>query len=142
MAVKALILSMVLLVSTNAFATFNAAKDALDRGAEFAKQSRYEEAIISYSRAIEINPKFTEAYYGRGLAYGRKGDYDKAIADFTSVMIFDPGFAAVYNDRAATYCAKKEYNKAWQDVHNAEKLGYKVDPDFLIDLKKASGKEE
>jgi len=138
---KTLILSMLLLVSANAFAG-DAAKEALDRGAEFAKQSRYEEAIISYSRAIEINPKFTEAYYGRGLAYGRKGEFDKAIADFTSVMIFDPGFAAVYNDRAATYCAKKEYNKAWQDVHNAEKLGYKVDPDFLIDLKKASGKEE
>lgn len=125
----------------NAFAK-DSAKEFSDAGMEFVKQSKYDEAVISYARAIELNPNFTEAYYGRGLVYGRKGEFDKAIADFTTVMILDPGFAAAYNDRAVTYCSKKEYNKAWADVHKAEELGYKVNPDFLIDLKKASGREK
>jgi len=139
------IITLVLLAALSCFASAfakDSAKEFSDGGAEFARQNRYEEAIISYSRAIELNPKFTEAYYGRGLAYGCKGEFDKAIADFTTVMVFDPGFAAAYNDRAVAYSSKKEYDKAWTDIHNAEKLGYKVNPDFLIDLKKASGREK
>jgi len=136
-----LILLVTLSVFANAFAK-DSAKEFSDAGIELAKQSKYDEAVISYARAIELNPNFTEAYYGRGLAYGRKGEFDKAIADFTTVMILDPGFAGAYNDRAVTYCSKKEYNKAWADVHKAEELGYKVNPDFLIDLKKASGREK
>lgn len=135
------ILLVTLSVFTNVFAK-DAAKEALDTGMEFAKQSKYEEAIISYARAIELNPNFAEAYYGRGLAYGRRGDHDKAIADFTTVIILNPGFAAVYNDRAVAYCSKQEYDKAWLDIHKAEELGYKVNPEFLKDLKKASGRKK
>jgi len=142
---KKKIITLILLVTLSVFADAfakDSAKEALDAGAEFVKQSKYDEAIISYSRAIEVNPNYGEAYYGRGFAYGHKGDYDKAIDDFTKVIILSPGFADAYNNRAVAYCSKKEYDKAWVDIHKAEELGYKVNPDFLIDLKKASGREK
>ncbi len=36
-----------------------------------------------FNKAIEINPKFAEAYNNRGLAYYIKGQHDKAISDCT-----------------------------------------------------------
>ncbi|MCP4353211.1 MAG: tetratricopeptide repeat protein [Desulfobacterales bacterium] len=35
--------------------------------------NEYDSAIEDYSRAIEINPKFVEAYYSRGFTYLDKG---------------------------------------------------------------------
>ena len=36
---------------------------------------------------------------------------------------------------------KREYEKAWDDVHNAESLGYKLHPGFLKALREASGRQ-
>ena len=47
---------------------------------------------------------------------------------------------ACYN-RGVTYYMIKEYDLAWADVHKVEELGYTVNPEFLKELKKASGRD-
>jgi len=37
---------------------------------------------------------------------------------------------------------KGEYDKSWQDVHKAQSLGAQLAPDFLEQLRKASGRKE
>ena len=46
-------------------------------------QKDYKSAIADYTKAIEINPKLTEAYCNRGLAKSMIFDYKGAIIDFT-----------------------------------------------------------
>lgn len=41
----------------------------LERGVEHAREGRYQEAIHCYNEAIELVPKFAEAYTARGAAY-------------------------------------------------------------------------
>jgi tetratricopeptide (TPR) repeat protein len=40
------------------------------------------QAIEDYDRAIEINPKDTEAYYNHGYAHSRLGNNEQAIEDW------------------------------------------------------------
>ena len=41
-----------------------------------------------------------------------------------------------------TYFHKGEYEKAWDDVYEAQNLGYKVNSLILNALRKASGREK
>ena len=54
-------------------------------------------AIADFTEAVQINPKYTEAYFARGLVHGKDGDFDKAIVDFSEVILLDP------NDAKARY---------------------------------------
>jgi len=51
--------------------------------------------------------------------------------------------ALAYYNRGRTYYFKKdkEYDKSWNDIKKAQDLGYKVPPEFLDDLRKASGRQ-
>ncbi|OGS39747.1 MAG: hypothetical protein A2551_07765 [Elusimicrobia bacterium RIFOXYD2_FULL_34_30] len=40
-----------------------------------------DEAIKNYNKAIEINPKYVDAYNNRAVTYGKKGLYNEAIKD-------------------------------------------------------------
>ncbi|MBQ6975990.1 MAG: tetratricopeptide repeat protein [Selenomonadaceae bacterium] len=40
------------------------------------------QASSDYTKAIQINPNFAEAYYNRGLAYQALGNNAQAQADF------------------------------------------------------------
>ncbi|RNC67206.1 MAG: tetratricopeptide repeat protein [Desulfuromonadales bacterium] len=47
-------------------------------GAIYLKRKAYQDAITTYSKAIEINPKNGVAHYYLGVAYLRTGEYEKA----------------------------------------------------------------
>ncbi|MBN1526635.1 MAG: tetratricopeptide repeat protein [Candidatus Omnitrophica bacterium] len=112
-----------------------------NRGVAYAVKGDLDRAIHDFTKAIEINPRFTNALSNRGNAYMAKGDTDRAIADFTATVVSNPYYAKAYNDRAIAYFLKKEYGKAWDDVRRLEALGGRPHPQFIEDLKKASGKE-
>jgi len=42
--------------------------------------------LADYSKAIELNPDFADAYYGRGYALLKKGEYDRGWADFDKAI--------------------------------------------------------
>jgi tetratricopeptide (TPR) repeat protein len=44
-------------------------------------KDQYDKAISDFNKAIEINPRFAEAYRNRGLAYFYKRNYEKAWDD-------------------------------------------------------------
>lgn len=44
-------------------------QEQYDLGVRYLSEGNYEEAIIAFTAAIEIDPKRAEAYVGRGDAY-------------------------------------------------------------------------
>jgi tetratricopeptide (TPR) repeat protein len=110
------------------------------RGVNYAQKGEEGKALDDFNRAIQLDPKHFFAYYNRGLAYVNGGEYDQAIADFTKAIEINPNDSQVYNDRAVSYFFAKDYEKSWQDVHKAKELGKDVHPGFLMELKKASGR--
>lgn len=57
----------------------------------------YNKALEYFSAAINIDPKYTEAYYGRGITYQTMGENKKAAIDFQSCLSIDPEYQPAIN---------------------------------------------
>ena len=97
---------------------------------------------IPNDQAIELKLKSAQAYCNRGITYAKQWNYDQAIPEFTKAIEINPNYAEAYNFRAITYFRLQEYSKAWADVYKAEELGVTISPEFLEELKRASGREK
>ena len=62
----------------------------------------YEEAIQDFSKAIEFNPKYSNAFNNRGLAKSSIGKKLEAIEDFSKAIEFSPLNADFYMNRGST----------------------------------------
>lgn len=85
----------------------------------------YDEAIAKHTKAIQENPKKALNYYNRALAYRQKDKLDEAISDYSKAIEIKPDYAKAYNNRGFAYAL----------------IGYKFDPEFIEELKKASSKD-
>ena len=56
------------------------------------KKLNYWEAILDFSKAIEIDPKDSFLYFWRGFAYEFLEEYSTAIKDLKIAKQLDPGF--------------------------------------------------
>jgi tetratricopeptide (TPR) repeat protein len=64
---------------------------ALNRtGVEQGKTGNYEGAIISFQKAIELDPGYAESYNNLGFAYYKNGEYDRAEEYFKKALKVDP----------------------------------------------------
>ncbi len=110
-----------------------------NRGTAYGNKGQHDQAISDYSKALEINSRSALTYVGRGIGYDKKGQYDDAISDYTKALEINPKYAEAYYNRGVAYCFKREYEKSWKDVEKAQSLGFVTRPEFVDDLRKASG---
>lgn len=112
-----------------------------NRGIAYSKQGHVDQAILNFTRAVEIAPDFADAYNSRGFVYFKQNNYDQALSDWAKTLEINPRCADTYNNRGVVYCSQKRYDESWEDIHKAEALGIKIDPEFLKDLKKKSKRD-
>jgi len=110
------------------------------RGQMYGKyQQEDAKAIKDYTKAIELQPKFSRAYLNRALSYSMMKEHDKAIADYNKMVELRPAdLKVIINNRANQYFEKGDYAKAWADVDKAKELGVKLDEELIDKLQKAS----
>lgn len=82
----------------------------------------YQEAIDTYTRAINLDPKNAAAYLGRAAAYGEMGRFDKSIDDFNSAVALRPTDSEIYVDRGLMFELSGNYQRALQDYIEAVRL--------------------
>jgi len=91
------------------------AKQYFDRGLSLASEKEYDRAIRAFTKALEIDPKYDDAYWGRGVAWAMKGDPDRAIADYNRALTLNPAHAWAYNNRGCAWRDKGDYDRAITD---------------------------
>ncbi len=64
---------------------------------QFYAQQDWDTAIMYYSKALQNQPKRTDALLGRGLSYMAKGQPDLAFKDFKSLIKIDPKGNEAFN---------------------------------------------
>ena len=111
-----------------------------NRGLAYSARRDHDLAIRDYTTAIRLNPNHHQAYANRGIAYRQKGDCGRAIRDYDRAISLNARFAPTYYNRALAHYFIRDYTKAWADVRACQRLGGKVHPRFLADLRKASGR--
>jgi tetratricopeptide (TPR) repeat protein len=81
-------------------------RKALDANEEFAEAhnnlaytlrkqgaDRYDEALVHYNRAIELNPRLDEPYMYRGVLFVQMGDKTSALADHQKLVEMNSSLA-------------------------------------------------
>jgi tetratricopeptide (TPR) repeat protein len=76
------------------------ASDRFASGIQKYRKGDVQGALADFNRAIELDPKYAIAYYGRGfLAVEKLQDLQGALADFNRAIELDP-------NNAVAYCAR------------------------------------
>ena len=92
-------------------------------GIRYLSEGNYEEAIIAFTAAIEIDPKRAEAYIGRGDAYVGSGETEDnlaaALADYETAIELDKTCAEAYLGLADVYIRQGEYDYALEVLQEA-----------------------
>ena len=86
-------------------------------GVTYGQREDNDKAIEHFSKAIELNPQLSGAYYNRGVSYGQLGAYNRAIQDFSKALELDASSAEAYTSRGAMYWRQGNYNRAIQDFN-------------------------
>jgi len=77
----------------------------LTYGKEFLRAGRYRQALESFDKALEIDPRESRALMGRSLALTRLERYDEALAAANAIFDFEPDSPYGYNAQAVCYQA-------------------------------------
>src|ERR1700728_1496526 len=65
-------------------------EELYDQAIDLFADDKFDEAIAMYERALEIDPKFTDAVHGLAMCYQAKGDTDSAIEVTKRHIAADP----------------------------------------------------
>ncbi|MGA2882846.1 MAG: surface-adhesin E family protein, partial [Bryobacteraceae bacterium] len=83
------------------------------------RDEAHRKAALSYSRAIELDPKFLDAYVQRANAYYQLKQSRQAVKDYDQALQLDPENESAYHDRALAKMDLGEYYSAISDFSDS-----------------------
>ena len=91
-------------------------QEQYDLGIRYLSEGNYEEAIIAFTAAIEIDPKQADAYVGRGDAFVLSGDTAEnlaaALEDYEIAIALDESQSEVYSKIADIFILQGDSDAA------------------------------
>ncbi len=124
-------------------------QEQYDLGVRYLEEGNYEEAVIAFTAAIEIDPKQAPAYAGRGDVYiklaesqngteeteASKANYERALDDYLVAIELDGTIVELYQKAAASSLALGDYDTAISILNQGNvKTGDEGLRDFLLEL--------
>ena len=88
---------------------------AKEAGNDYLRAKDYDQALESYTKAIELNPRNAQAYFNRALVLLKQFKFRKAAEDCDKALLIEPKYAKVHHRRAIALMELKEYDKALED---------------------------
>ena len=79
---------------------------------------RIETAIADYTKVIDFDPTYADAYVNRGAAYAKLGQRELALADLNRALTLQPKNAGAFFTRGILYLEMKKYDLALPDFNN------------------------
>lgn len=97
------------------------ASDYFNHAAQAYGSARYEEAILYYNKAIELDPNDSELYIWRSYVNQALEQHNAVIDDLTKVIEIENSTRS-YEMRAKIWLGMKQYQKAFADYDKAIEL--------------------
>jgi tetratricopeptide (TPR) repeat protein len=76
------------------------------------EEGRFDEALVEYNQAIELDGTYAWAIGGRGLAYCLTNKYEEALSDFNRGIELDEKYTFAFEGRGVTYYLMGRYEEA------------------------------
>ncbi len=87
-------------------------QEALQLGEKYLEELDYENAVMAFTEAAEIDPKSTEAYMGLAQSYTGAQEYDQAEASYRQLLALDSSNAEGYRELAELYIRLEKLEEA------------------------------
>ncbi len=100
----------------------NSEEAYISRGRERWTDEEWEESIVDFNCALQINPQNMRALFSRGYAYAELREYTSAEADYNVVLANNPNDSAALNNRGNIYSSRGEYERALADYDRSIEL--------------------
>ncbi len=85
---------------------------AYDDGMDMMEQDDFENAILKFKKAIEIDPNFAFSWDNLGVSYRKSNQYEEAIEAYKKSLEINPEGRMPLMNIAVTYNLKKEFDLA------------------------------
>lgn len=92
------------------------------QGRNFYDSTQYQDAIESYTKAINIQKNVADFYFGRGEAWCKLKEYNEAIHDYERAIELEPEEATFYNNCGCAYEIINKQDKALERYELAIEL--------------------
>src|SRR2546423_11940279 len=83
-----------------------------NKGNDLAQAAKYDEAIVEFTKAIELSPGDSRLYNDRGRVYRAMAKYTEAMADFDKGITLSPKSEMGYIERGPTEMAQNQFDAA------------------------------
>jgi superkiller protein 3 len=101
------------------------AEDHYYTGIDFFGEGKIEEAIAEYNRALELDPKFSDALHGLAQAYHAREDFDRTIEAARRILELNPDDILAWTTISRAYQRKGMVPEAEEAGNKARILGWK-----------------
>ena len=115
----------------------NIAEDHYYAGIDLFGEGKLAEAIVEYTRALEVDPQFSDALHGLAQAYHAQQDFDRTIETAQRILALDPEDILAWTTISRAYQRKGMVPEAEEAGNKARILGWKQQ---LREQKAGSGK--
>lgn len=95
------------------------AEKIYNKGTDLQAADDLDGAVAAYTRAIELDPDYADAYDNRGFIKMNRGDLVGAIADFGQAIRLRPDKFEGYMNRGTAYLMHEEFSAAITDLDQA-----------------------
>ncbi|MGA7851823.1 MAG: tetratricopeptide repeat protein [Candidatus Acidiferrales bacterium] len=113
------------------------AEDHYYAGIDLFGEGKLPEAIAEYTRALELNPQFSDALHGLAQAYHAQQDFDRTIETARRILARDPEDILAWTTISRAYQRKGMVPEAEEAGNKARIFGWKQQ---LREQKANSGK--
>jgi tetratricopeptide (TPR) repeat protein len=101
------------------------AEDHYYAGIDFFGEGKIEEAIAEYNRALELDPKFSDALHGLAQAYHAREDFDRTIEAARRILALNPDDILAWTTISRAFQRKGMVPEAEEAGNKARILGWK-----------------
>ncbi len=101
------------------------AEDHYYAGIDFFGEGKIEDAIAEYDRALELDPKFSDALHGLAQAYHAREDFDRTIEAARRILELNPDDILAWTTISRAYQRKGMVPEAEEAGNKARILGWK-----------------
>jgi len=117
-------------------------REAMSAGAKALAQQRYPDAIDAFTRALELDPAYAEAWNRRATTYYLMDRCEKALADIDRVLELEPRHFGALSGRGLCLREQQRPEAALRAFERALELNPHLDNVYLEILRIRSGRDQ
>ncbi len=89
------------------------------RGLAHINMRNYEQAVIDFAKAIDLEPNYVEPYHNQGIVHLLMDNYGQALFCYDRAIDLAPDFVPAHINRGITHTGLRQYDMALADYNQA-----------------------